>query len=323
MSARTARAWLLEENQPAMRYRTLRELEGRSASDPDCREASRKIPKIGWAADLLARRQPGGWWASEESLYRPKYLSTNWQLLVLADLGLTRSVPAIRSSCELWMRRFTGKYGGLGASTGGAPHHCAAGNQARALLQFGYDEEPRVRRTLDWLVESAHSKGGWSCWGTGRNLDSWEGLSALGAVPRSRRSPAMQACVERGAEFFLERELQRQGDRYAPWYRLHYPVHYYYDLLVGLDLLTGLGYGTDPRLRSALTFLRRKRRPDGRWNLDAVHPDVEGTMADWFQRHPKQRPTPLALETPGEPSKMITFLAQRVLDRVDGILPTG
>jgi hypothetical protein len=323
MSSRAAREWLLQETQPAIRYRTLRELEGRSASDAECREASREIHKVGWAANLLALRNPGGSWVAEESLYRPKYLATNWQLLVLADLGLTRSVPAIRSSCELWMRRFTGKHGGLGASTGGSPHHCVAGNQARALLQFGYDDEPRVLRTLDWLVQSAHPKGGWSCWGSGRNLDSWEGLSALAAVPRSRRSPAMQASVERGAEFFLERELERQGDRYAPWYRLHYPVHYYYDLLVGLDLLAGLGYGTDPRLRSALAFLRRKRRADGRWNLDAVHPDVAGKMADWLQQHPKQRPTPLALETPGEPSKMITFLAQRVLDRVDGVLLAG
>ena len=128
----------------------------------------------------------------------------------------------------------------------------------------------------------------------------------------------MTGCVERGAEFFLERELHRQGDRYAPWWRFHYPVHYYYDLLVGLDLLTRLGYGEDPRLRTALAHLRKRRRSDGRWNLDAVHPDVEGGMAEWYDRHPKQKPRPWGLEAPGTPSRMITLIACGVLDRVEG-----
>jgi hypothetical protein len=126
----------------------------------------------------------------------------------------------------------------------------------------------------------------------------------------------MQGCVERGAEFYLERELHRQGGRYAPWYRFHWPVHYYYDVLVGLDVLTALGYVDDPRLRFALELLRKKRRPDGRWNLDAVHPDVAGATARWFREHPKDRPTPLPFESPREPSKMVTLRALTVLSRV-------
>ena len=68
----------------------------------------------------------------------------------------------------------------------------------------------------------------------------------------------MTECVERAAEFYLDRELHRQGARYDPWYRFHDPVHYYYDLLVGLDLLTALGFGSDPRLRYALLAPPRK-----------------------------------------------------------------
>ena len=127
----------------------------------------------------------------------------------------------------------------------------------------------------------------------------------------------MQGCAERAAEFFLERGLHRQGARYAPWYRFHWPVHYYYDVLVGLDVLTELGYGADPRLGWALGLLRRKRRPDGRWALDAVHPDVGSSLRRWFAAHPKDRPTPLAFEEPGRPSKMITLRALRVLRRVE------
>jgi len=316
MASRAVLDWLLDEEQPAVRYRTLTELLGRPERDPEVRAARARIPEVGWAAEILARGDPAGWWVNPEGFYRPKYVATNWQLLVLADLGATRRIPAVRVAAERWMRLAPTRDGGIGGNGAGSPHHCVVGNMARALIRFGYADDPRVRRALDWLVASADPRGGWSCFGTGRNLDSWEGLSALGAVPREARTPAMDRAIAAGAEFFLERELHRQGGRYAPWYRFHYPVHYYYDLLVGLDLLTGLGYGGDRRLRYALDQLARRRRPDGRWNLDAIHPDVGSAMQRWFAAHPTQRPTPLALEVVGRPSKMITLTALRVLDRV-------
>jgi len=69
-------------------------------------------------------------------------------------------------------------------------------------------------------------------------------------------------------------------------------------------------------MRHALAVLRERRGPDGRWNLDAIHPDLEGKMAEWYATHPKRTPTPFSLETPGAPSKMITLKAMQVLDRV-------
>lgn len=186
----------------------------------------------------------------------------------------------------------------------------------RALIRLGYGDDSRIRRSLDWLVETADPKGGWSCFGRGRNLDSWEGLSAFAAYPRGRWTGAMRETVERAAEFYLQRELHRQGGRYAPWYRFHFPVHYYYDVLVGLELLTALGYGSDPRLGFALGVLERKRRTDGRWNLDAQHPDVVGAMARWYERHPSHRPTPLPLEDAGKPSRLVTLTALNVLARL-------
>src|SRR5689334_9194144 len=112
----------------------------------------------------------------------------------------------------------------------------------------------------------------------------------------------MKDCVERTAEYYLEHELHLQGERYEPWYRFHWPVHYYYDLLVGLDVLTALGYGGDPRLGYALALLRKKRRADGRWILDADQLDPDPETAAFFAKNPTQRPTPLSIETPGAPS---------------------
>ena len=196
-------------------------------------------------------------------------------------------------------------------------HLCTTGNTTRALVQFGYADHPAVRRAFEWLVTNRDKNGGWSCFGSGRNLDSWEGMSAFAVYPKAKWTEGMKRSVELGAEYYMGKELHKQGAEYPPWYRFHYPAHYYYDLLVGLDFMTALGYGNDPRLEFALNLLREKRRPDGTWNLDAVHPDVEGGVAEWNAKHPKQAPTPFALEKPGEPSKMITLKAMQVLKRVD------
>ena len=85
---------------------------------------------------------------------------------------------------------------------------------------------------------------------------------------------------------------------------------------MGLDVLTDLGYVDDPRLSFALDHLRRKRRRDGRWNLEAAHPDVEGPMAAWYASHPTRRPHPLTFDTVDGASKMITLRALTVLRRM-------
>lgn len=313
--------WLLEPEQPSIRYLALTQLLGKSETDSDARDAKARIPTAGWVEEILARRDAAGWWVRDRHPMYPKYVSTNWNLLALSDLGAMRAIPEVRASCEYWMKKSPLNGGGVGGMSNGHGHHCYTGNMARALIRFGYGDDRRVRKALDWLVKTAHPKGGWTCWNykdapaTGRTLDSWEGLSAFAAYPRSKWTRSMQGCVERGDEYFLDHELHRQGARYEPWYRFHWPVHYYYDLLVGLDVITALGYGDDLRLGYALAHLKKKRRPDGRWNLDGVQPDPSPAAAKWYAEHPNKRPTPLAFETAGRPSKMITLRALTVLSR--------
>jgi hypothetical protein len=313
----SALKWLLEESQPSLRYLALTQLLGKSEDDSEVQSAKAMIAETGWASDILDKQLPGGWWLEKESLYKPKYLSTNWMLLILSDLGLTKREARIAKACELWIKRYAKKDGGFGPDGGSKSHLCTAGNMARALVKFGYAEHPKVRSAFQWFVKNQAGLGGWSCFGSGRNLDSWEPMSAFAAYPRQKWTKSMKLAVEKGAEFYLEREMDKQGARYEPWYRFHYPIHYYYDLLVGLDFMTALGYGDDRRLSRAIHTLKEKQRADGRWNLDAVHPDVEGGMAEWYKRHPKQAPTEFALEKVGEPSKMITLKAMSVLDRLD------
>lgn len=308
--------WLLDPSQPAVRYLTMRDLlDGTSKTDLE--EAGRAVTSRGWAADILLQQKPGGYWVNEESLYRPKYVSTNWTLLTLSDLGITKKDPGMAKACSMWMDRFSKKDGGFNTEGASKSEHCLTGNTTRALIKFGYVDEPRVRSAFEWLVKTQKENGGWHCWAFNGTIDSWEGLSAFAVYPRQRWTRSMKRSVELGCEFYLAREMSKQGAHYDPWFRFHFPYHYYYDLLVGLDFMTALGYTDDKRLSLAVSHLKKKRRKDGRWNLDAVHPDLEngGKWPDWWKRH-KAKYHPFALEKVGSPSKMITLRALTVLKRL-------
>ncbi len=305
--------WLLEGTDPSVRYRALRELLDRPEDDREVVAARSEIGRTGWAADLLALQLPAGQWTTPattgDDLYRPKYIATNWRLLVLADLGLTRTTPGLARAAELLMDREGDPRAGLGGSSSEV---CFTGNCVRMFYRFGYRDDPRVQASIQWLLDTQKDDGGWHCskQATGGTLDGWEALAAFAALSRADRTPAIQRSIERGAEFYLDRGLVHEGpDPYVPWLRSHYPVHYYYDALVGLDMLTRLGYGADPRLRPMLAWLTERRTPEGTWNLDAIHPDLPAE--DPYQIEPPFYP--FALEYAGRPSRWITLTALHVL----------
>jgi len=311
---RALRNWLLgEDADPSVRHRVLRELLGKPSDDPEVLLALREIGRKGWAARILRQQHPGGQWdtpgTSAYELYRPKYIATNWRLLVLSDLGVRGKHPGVAKAVRLFLRRFSGPTGGLG---GRGSEVCFTGNAVRMLVRFGFLEDARLPPAVDWLVRHQKSDGGWHCFRSPTGtLDAWEALSAFAAIPPPARSASTLRAIERGAEFYLDRGLLREGrTRYAPWMRLHYPVHYYYDILVGLDALTALGYGDDPRIRPALDALEAMRNDDESWNMDALHPDSEDP--EYRTRGPFY---PLGLEVPGGPSRWITTTALVVLER--------
>lgn len=319
--------WLLEDDQPSVRYLTLVDLLGQGEDDPESREARSQIPRRGWAKEILSLQKSGGYWEPREPgqpneknllrwlefLYSPKYVATNWRALVLSDLRLTSEDKRIKKIADLFF-----KY----KLQLGSPINifneevCIVGNTARMLTRFRYLDDHRVRKLYDRLLEAQLEDGGWNCFSDDHGtLDSWEALGAYAALPKSRRTRKIERSIERGAEFYLQRKLFEEGKRrYPPWFRFHYPVHYYYDVLVGLDLMTGLGYADDPRLSPALKILKEKRQPNGTWLLDRVHPDL-GPGSGYGLDTSGVRP--FELEKAGEPSKWITFTALRVLKRVE------
>lgn len=299
-------AWLLDPAEPAVRAQALVDLLGRAPDDPEVLAARREAPQRGAGARLLAGLDAGA-----RDLYRPKYGAPFHRLVALAEVGVTAEEPRAGALLDACLAEFLGD--------GPEPRDaeiCVVGNLARAAIRMGRGNDARVGRALAWIEATQFSDGGWHCWRDTHpfgSLDAWEGLGAYAALPPARRP---ETSVARGVEFFLARGLGLD-DTYEPWRRLHFPTHYYYDVLLGLDLVTALGAATDPRLAPALAWLESRRGADARWRLDASHPDLaEG--ADYDLRG---TPTPLEIEPPGAPSRWATLRARRVLRRAGRATP--
>jgi len=260
---------------------------------------------------------PDGHWVtpgtSAGELYRPKYIATNWLAIALADLGMTRTDPRIRRTAELILDRWSKRGGDPSGKTGEV---CVTGNAVRTLIRFGYIDHPVVQRSIAWIVGSQKPDGGWHCFPSRTGtLDSWEGLAALAEIPEEARPESVRRSIERGAEFYLRHGLMKEGRvRYPPWFRIHYPNHYYYDVLVGLRTLARLGHGADPRMAPAIRWLRKKRGRDGTWALDAAHPDLDAAHGGYVMRRPV---FPILLEPLRIPSQWATVEALSVPARVE------
>ncbi len=283
-----------------MRYLASRDLLRPRPSEGTLRALRAAVPARGWAAAILSRQEEGTWWGRKDTCYWPRQRGTYWSLAILADLGLTRDDERIDRAVEHMLRIHLAPDGGF--SPLGPPkasHFCSTGIMARTMLQLGYLDDPRTWAAVDWLVRAQLPEGGWHCRRSRPStLDAWEAMAAFAAIPADRRPLEVREAIERGAAFYLEHGLLHEGAAYPRWSELHYPWHYWYDVLVGLDFMSALGRGADPRLDEALAVLRSKRLSDGRWPIEGTNGLVR-------------------LEARGRPSRMITFLALRVLRRVE------
>ena len=307
--------WLADPVEPGVRAQALMYFAGRPHDDPVVASAQRESLTRGSIAGILngltLPSDSGGLW-------EPKYGAPYHRLIALADMDAPGSDGRIIKILEACLDAFAKPDGGFGRSDS---HLCTTGNMVRAATLFGRSDDPRVERGVGWLLAAQRADGGWNCFPEdepGSTVDSWEPLAALGTTRSSQRSPEIERAIKRGVTFFLEQRLGVDAG-YEPWRRIHFPRHYYYDFLLGLELITSLGDPQDARLKPALDLLLSKRSADGKWALDITHPDVDP------EGDPPYKPiyaemmrttVRLEVEPPGVPSRWATLAAMRVLQRV-------
>ncbi len=318
--------WLLEKDNPGVRFLALTGILDRPAGDPEVKEARLDIMRSGTVPKILDKQSPAGYWDLPDKFYRAKYKGTVWQLIILATLGADGRDERIRRACEFILENSQDAEGGgfafdRSARTGwGLPSGvipCLTGNMVWSLIRLGLEDDPRVKRGLDWIVryqrfddgEARSSKGGlydrWpQCFGRHScHMGVAKALKALAAVPEKKRTPEVKAAIGLGAEYFLKHHIFKKSHDLSVvskpgWLRLGFPLMYQTDILELLDLLTGLGY-RDPRMREAVDILISRQDDRGRWKLAQ-------TFNGRFQTN---------IERKGYPSKWLTVRALAVLKR--------
>jgi hypothetical protein len=79
--------WLLEKENPSVRYHALTTLLCVGESDPEVVQARRAIMESGIVPEILEKQTSGGYWGDEKRFYLDKYSGTVWQLMILAELA--------------------------------------------------------------------------------------------------------------------------------------------------------------------------------------------------------------------------------------------
>lgn len=92
--------WLLEKNNPSVRYFTLTHILDNPEPDPDVIQSKEAIMKTGVVPKILAKQHIDGYWETPKRFYTAKYKGTVWQLIILAELGVDSTDQRIKKAYE-------------------------------------------------------------------------------------------------------------------------------------------------------------------------------------------------------------------------------
>jgi hypothetical protein len=154
--------WLLEKDaeQPGVRYFTLRDILGYAEEDREVRQAKKAIWQSGPVPKILAAQQAGGYWSKPGPGYSPKYRSTVWQIIFLANLGADASDARVKAACAYLLEHTLSPNGWFSYNgTTSAFIHCLAGNLEAALLDLGWGEDARLQKAIEKHARFTTGKG--------------------------------------------------------------------------------------------------------------------------------------------------------------------
>jgi hypothetical protein len=323
-------SWLLEPDSCGVRYLALRDLVGLSAEDAELKSVRRKAYKEGPIAKVLSKMEEAGYWVTAGPGYNPKYRSTVWSIILLAQLGASvREDVRIEQACKYLIDHALVEGGLFTSITSGAPSgtiDCLQGNLCWSLTELGYDH-PRLESAYEWMARTVTGDGiapveekdaqvryyAYKCGpvfacGVNNKLPcAWGGckvMMAFSKLPANKKTPLIKKAIKQGVDFFFSIDPatanypSRLGDKpNRAWWKFGFPVFYVSDILQIAEALTGLGYAKDKRLVNTLKIIREKQDENGRWLMEY---DYSGkTWADFGVKK--------------EPNKWVTLRALRVL----------
>lgn len=322
--------WLLEPSTPEVRYVAMRDLVEPAVPAVELAAARQAAHRKGNIAAVLDGMEASGFWMKPGAGYNPKYCSTVWAVILLAQLGASlEEDDRIGTACSYVLDHAFADGGQF--SINGAPSgtiDCLQGNLCWAVNELGW-VDPRLEKAYEWMARSVTGEGiaprtelkatiryysgkCGPCFACGANFNlpcAWGGakvMLALSGVNRENRTPLMERAIQTGVDFFFSVDPAEAaypfGMGKAPsrnWWKFGFPVFYVTDLLQVVQVLVDLGYSSDPRLQRALALIRDKQDDQGRWMLE-----YDYTGKTWGDYGEKKKP-----------NKWVTLRALRVLKR--------
>ncbi|MHA1959684.1 MAG: hypothetical protein ACW99U_05610 [Candidatus Thorarchaeota archaeon] len=318
--------WLLDPSDPSVRFWGLQQLDGKTPDDDDVLASRSALMESPCVKAILVAQKAQGHWDDPGDMYLPKYTASTHSLLILSELGAMRT-PQIERGMEFVFtcQRDSGHFlmkvpktdrGRASKMTDGC---CLDGNILYYALHFGYLDDPRVQRLIQFLSDDySKESGGWNCrafpidptkvFPSNCFMGGVKALRGLSRIPNTKRSKRIRGIIKTEAEIILENGIYRylknaDGSRKdkAGWKRFGFPLFYQADVLEVLDTLTHLGV-RDDRMQDAVDLVVGAMGDDGKWLL----------------KHSFNGKMHCDIDVKGQPSKWITLRALRVLKRYYG-----
>ncbi len=326
--------WLLGSENPGIRYLAMRDLLDLSPDDKKLKSARKLAHKEGPIAHVLSKMNEEGYWQRAGTGYGPKYKSTVWALILLAQLGASmKEDKRIKLACKYYLDHALSPGGQISSMTNNSPSgtvDCLQGNMLWSLMTLGY-EDKRMDKAYEWMSRTTTGEGvapmkekhaevryyagkygpNFACGANNKLPCAWGGvkvLLALSQVPAGKRTLLMKDAIKQGVEFFLSVDPSTadypNGWAAKPsgnWWKFGFPVFYVTDILQIAEALVALGYGKDKRLKNTLELIRSKQDENGRWQLEY---NYDGKT---WMRFGKMK----------EPNEWVTLRALKVLKEVN------
>jgi len=330
--------WLLEEENPSVRYFTLRDILGKGENDAQVISARRAISSSAIVDKIFAKQKLEGYWEEPYTPYLPKYKSSYWQIMILGYLGMDRAVSRVEKACE-HIFQFQTADGAFISQTRETllkeyelrskrgrklpptddwvssimveqQLSCLTGNMAAALIRLGYENDPRVHKALRWLVNIQNRDGGWLCPYWRAHIRDKHGcfygticpLEAFSEAKKGNLTEDMEETIKRGAEFML-------------MHRLFKADHHDYKVInkAWLNLSFPWFYGYN--ILRGLDVLTKLGIVEDDRLKDAVDVLLQKRQKDgtWILENAPIGRMQANIEAKGKPSKWITLIALRVL----------
>lgn len=315
--------WLLEKNNPSVRYFTLTSIEKNPENDPEIIKVKEEIMNLGIVPKILSKQKKEGFWEDLGNFYSTKYKGTVWQLIILAELGADGNDQRIKNACEFILNRSqdfqSGGFSYRSAKAGGTHSGvfpCLTANLTWSFIRFGYLKDPRIIKALNWITTYQRfddgiekEPEGWpyknykSCWGKHScHMGVVKSLKALSEIPEVQRTKEIKDTISKGSEYLLKHHIYKSSHDLnkvskPSWIKFGFPSMWRTDVLEILGILNKLGY-KDKRMQESVDLVVSKQDEKSRWIL-------ENTFNGRFQ---------VDIENKGKPSKWITLNAIKVLD---------